>query len=199
MQFKAFEKGIEVNGQTVYAIVDGFRHFKQLPSKILLEEKIGIAGPDGLVKIEPEAWYSQEAWLRAFERVSNSLGQQLLEQIGRRIPENALFPPWVKDIDSAVKSVDFAYHMNHRKADKVMFNPETGEMLEGIGHYGYERPNASVKRIISVCENPYPCDFDRGIVIAMARRFEPNAFVTHDEQKPCRKTGGESCTYIVSW
>jgi len=38
MQFKVFEKNIEVNGQTVYSIVDGFKNFKAMASKFLLQE-----------------------------------------------------------------------------------------------------------------------------------------------------------------
>ena len=41
MQFRAFEPGIEVNGQTVHAIVDGFSILKRIPSSILLDEGIG--------------------------------------------------------------------------------------------------------------------------------------------------------------
>lgn len=199
MQFKAFEPGIEVNGQTVYAIVDGFRITKQLPSKILLGEGIGRAGKDGMVEIDPAGWYSQEAWLRAFEQISASLGPHLLESIGHRIPENASFPPWVTDVDSAIKSVDVAYHMNHRKAGKVMFDPAAGTLLEGIGHYGYARPNPAVQKIVSVCENPYPCDFDRGILASMAQRFAKTPYLAHDANAPCRKTGGKSCTYTIEW
>ncbi len=61
MQYRAFEPGIEVNGRTVSAIVDGFRFLKEFPSRILLEEGIGTPAPHGLVRIDPEGWYSQEA------------------------------------------------------------------------------------------------------------------------------------------
>ena len=49
MQYKAFEKGIEVNGRTVYSIVDGFRLLKKIPSKALLENGIGEKLSDGKV------------------------------------------------------------------------------------------------------------------------------------------------------
>jgi hypothetical protein len=61
MEFRAFEPGIEVNGQTVWSIVDGFMLSKQTPSRILVEEGIGTIGPGGVVKIDADAWYSQEA------------------------------------------------------------------------------------------------------------------------------------------
>jgi hypothetical protein len=199
MEFQAFEPGIEVNGQTVWAIVDGFIFSKQTPSRILVAEGIGTMGKDSVVKIDPNAWYSQEAWLRAFKQISSSLGPQVLMNIGKRIPENAIFPPWVVDIDTAIQSIDVAYHLNHRKQGKVMFDLGTKEMLEGIGHYGYERPNPHKALIVSECANPYPCDFDRGILSTMARRFEPTATVAHVNEQRCRKTGADSCVYHVKW
>ncbi len=198
MQYRAFEPGIEVNGQTVNSIVDGFRFFKEVPSRILLAEGIGKQGARGLVEVDPEAWYSQEAWLRAFERIHKEMGRPNLFAIGLRIPENAKFPPTITDIHKAIASVDVAYHMNHRKHGRVMFDASKATMTEGIGHYGYE-PVAGKSMIVSRCQNPYPCDFDRGILTAMARKFERAASVTHVADEPCRERGAESCTYHVTW
>ena len=199
MQFRAFESGIEVNGQTVWAIVDGFSS-KQTPSRILVEEGIGVLGPDGVVQLDPAGWYSQEAWLRAFEKISQVLGPQALFSIGQRIPQNAIFPKWVEGIDSGIRSIDVAYHLNHRKGGVVMFDERASEpMLHGIGHYGYERPHPQKKLIVCECRNPYPCDFDRGIVMAVARRFEPAATLVHLDEHTCRNRGSDACTYHVNW
>lgn len=191
MQFKPFEPGIEVNGQTVFAIVDGFGIVKSLSRSHLrdagLEEEIDLEG-----------WYSQEKWLKAFESIAKIYGDNTLFQIGATIPKNAAFPPWVKDIDTAIQAINIAYHMNHRKNGTALFDPGSGKMLEGIGHYGYRRIPGE-KLIISECNNPYPCRFDHGIITTMATRFEPGAKVTHDDSKPCRKNGAESCTYLITW
>jgi hypothetical protein len=79
-----------------------------------------------------------------------------------------------------------------------MFDPVTGQMLEGIGHYVYQAVEGK-KEIVMTCENPYPCRFDLGIIKGMAQRFEPTASITHDTTKGCRKKGAESCTYVVTW
>jgi hypothetical protein len=198
MQFVPFEPGVEVNGQTVWAVVDGFKHFQQLASKFLLAEGIGSNGPGGIVQIDPAAWYAQAAWLKAFEKIAKKIGDPVLYRVGRVIPKNAKFPPWVVDVESAVRSIDIAYHMNHRKNGVEMFDPATGALTEGIGHYGCERiPERNL--IICVCKNPYPCAFDRGIITTMAQRFSVSAKVTHDDGAPCRKNGAESCTYLVTW
>jgi hypothetical protein len=74
-------------------------------------------------------------------------------------------------------------------------------MKEGIGHYGFEKIDD--QKIKMVCDNPYPCDFDRGIITNTAKIFSPdkNKFprVEHDQSGVCRKKGDESCNYIVSW
>jgi hypothetical protein len=198
MQFRALEPDIEVNGQTVFAVVDGFGAFTVVGSRFLINEGIGKADGSGVVQIDPAAWYSQEAWLRAFERISQSIGNSALRKIGMRIPENAIFPPWVQDVDSAIRSVDVAYHLNHRKHGQVMFDTANGQMLEGIGHYGYQRVSGAQK-ILSVCDNPYPCAFDEGILTTMARKFAPRAQVQHEPGQPCRQQGADSCTFAISW
>jgi len=198
MQFKPFEPGIEVSGESLGAIVEGFRKYPTVAMKYLVKHGVLKSQGGKPPTVDRSAWYPLEEWLSAYEGIAKEVGVNSLYGIGRSIPENAVFPPQVKDIHSAIGSIDVAYHMNHRKKGVVMFNPENGEMLEGIGHYGYKAvPNEN--RIVCVCENPYPCDFDRGIVSAMASRFEASAKTVHDNEAECRKKGAETCTYIVWW
>lgn len=198
MRFVPIEEGIEVNGQTVLSVIEGFAIFKKIPSDILLAVGIGRPGADGVVHIEPDEWFPQAAWLKGFEAIGDAVGTGALYGIGLKIPECAIFPPWVSDVHSAVRAIDIAYHLNHRKNGRVMFDVETGALTEGIGHYGYEAL-AGEHRILSRCANPYPCDFDKGIVTAIVRRFAPDAWVDHAEPAVCRKTGADHCTYAVSW
>jgi len=70
-----------------------------------------------------------------------------------------------------------------------------------IGTYSFAATNGTAGKMF--CQNPYPCEFDRGIITAMARRFSPGGSrqvcVEHDDEAPCRKQGAESCTYHVRW
>lgn len=191
MQFKPIEPGIEVIGQAVYAIVDGFGIAKALTGSHL--KNAGLP-----TEIKSDEWYSQEKWLKAFESIAKLFGDDTLFRIGLKIPENAIYPPFVKDIDTAIQAIDFAYHLNHRKNGRIMADEQTETLLEGIGHYGYQRITGANK-IISECNNPYPDSFDMGIITCMARKFMPKATVSHDDSKPCRKKGANSCTYIISW
>ncbi|MDR1086106.1 MAG: hypothetical protein LBP22_14920 [Deltaproteobacteria bacterium] len=197
MQFKAFEPDIEVNAPTVSAIIAGLGFFNNISRRYLSQAGIGRVVDKKLV-LQPEHWYSQEAWLLAFENIARQIGDRALFNIGMTIPSNAHFPPWAVDIQSGVRSIDIAYHLNHRKNGLPMFNAETQVMLEGIGHYGCQ-PVSGQNEILCVCNNPYPCAFDRGIISAMAKKFEPEALIVHDDAKECRKNGADSCTYRVYW
>jgi hypothetical protein len=198
MQFKVLEPGIEVSGDCLGSMVDGFKKYPSVAAKYLTKHGLlkTVAGKTG--EVDRSAWYPLESWLAAYEGIAKEVGPNSLYACGRSIPENAVFPPFVTDIYSGIASIEIAYHMNHRKNGTVMFNPETGQKLEGIGHY-QSQPVEGERRIVCVCENPYPCDFDRGIVAAMANRFEASARTVHDNGAPCRKKGAESCTYAILW
>lgn len=192
-QFKAINPNVEVNGQTVLSVANGLGELRSLGFRILSE--------NGIVDPKPEAWYKQQDWLNAFTQIFTAIGPNTLFQIGKSIPESAKFPPHIDDIYKALASIDVAYHMNHRLHGTVMFKQETGQMAEGIGHYNYRK--ASEKVVEIRCDNPYPCDFDKGIIEAMARKFKPAGSlllrVDHDETKECRKRGGVSCLYQIAW
>ena len=197
MQYKAFEEGIEVNGQTVYSFVHGMGSSKSLGEKYMSEAGIGVI-KNGMWLFNFDGWYPQQAWLNGFAAIAKEVGGGILYKIGYAIPSNAEFPPWITDIHSAVKAIDVAYHMNHRKNHRILYDASSGILHEGIGHYGYEQvPGKNI--IISVSHNPYPCEFDRGIITAMVQQHNVQAVVVHDDSKPCRKNGAETCTYLVSW
>lgn len=192
-QFIAFIPNVEVNGQTIISVIDGMGEFKGLALTILAEN--GIPDP------RPGEWYPQQWWLNAFKYIAEKLGPFTLRNIGTKIPENADWPPEINTIEAALASIDIAYHMNHRLNGEVLYNPQTKTMNEGIGHYEFEKIDERQVRMI--CENPYPCDFDKGIIEAVAKKFRPEDSITlsvvHDDSKPCRKKERRSCTYLVSW
>lgn len=192
-QYTAFNKNVEVNGQTVLSVVDGMGTFRSQSLRILKEN--GIDNP------QPEKWYSQQAWLDAFKEIHDHVGEKTLYSIGKSIPENAKFPPEIDDIHKALAAIDIAYHMNHRINGTVMFNPATGSLTEGIGHYTYKKIDDHHVKMI--CNNPYPSEFDRGIIMAMAEKFKPSSAkrirVELDPDQPTRIKGDDSCTFDVSW
>jgi hypothetical protein len=178
-QFIGYAPGVEVNGETVYAIVDGMGAFRSVALAILAE--------NGIVDPQPGLWYPQQSWLNAFKKISEKLGANTLFNIGLKIPLNAQFPAEITTIEKALQAIDVAYHLNHRNGE--------------IGEYRYQANGSKAAKMI--CRNPYPCAFDRGIIAAMANRFKPKTSalisIKHDDVGPCREKGEELCTYNVTW
>lgn len=193
-----YPPGITVSGVSVQSIVDAVRSFSVLVEALLEAMKVPPRSDGGARAVDPNVWYPLEDCMLAYKKIDTLLGGRGLEKVGSMVPKNAVFPANITDVASALQSIDIAFHMNHRRDGKDMFNPVTGEMLEGIGHYEYHPvPGKNEARI--VCGHPYPCRFDQGLIRGMAQRFEPNATLTHDPAQGCRQKGAESCTYIVTW
>jgi predicted hydrocarbon binding protein len=196
MQFVAFEPGIYVNASTVSSIIHGMGRYTIYSRHYLSQVNIGrVVGGKLVLDMEE---YPQEAWLKAFENIAAHMNEGVLFNIGTKIPKTAIFPEWPKDIYAAVESVDVAYHINHSKDGVPLYDVKTNVMREGIGHYGCEYVRGR-REITSVCKNPYPCAFDRGILAEVTRRFDPKAKVVHDDSCECRKNGADSCTYRITW
>lgn len=105
-QFVAFEKGVEVNGQTILSVVKAFADGQETRAEILCAH--GIKNP------EAGKWYSQQAWLNAFKELSCSMGDEILFNIGQAIPLYAVFPTDNDTLENALHSIDQAYRINHR-------------------------------------------------------------------------------------
>lgn len=190
--------GIEINGTMLEAHVRAFRLFPSHALALLAKNGIGAVQANGEIVVDYQRWYAMDRWLKAFDSILAAVGPNMVFDIGQAVPRHAQLPPDVKDIHASIRAVDIGYHMNHRLDGRPMFNPATGQMLEGIGHYGYKAVPGE-RKIVSRCENPYPCSFDQGILTTFARKFEPSALILHADSGPCRATGGASCTYTITW
>lgn len=198
MEYKSFEPGIEVSGASVGVLQASFRLFPKIATGLLERHGILKTSTESASPNLVGTWHPLEAWLAALKEVETSVGPKKMFEIGCAAPQHATLPPTIFDIHSALSAMDFAYHMNHRRQGGVMFDPNTGVMLEGIGHYGYQCV-AGERRIVSVCETPYGCAADRGIVFGFARRFERTVQIEHPTGDGCRALGGKRCTYVLTW
>lgn len=191
-QFVAFDQNVEVNKMTIMSVVNSMEKGK--------ETRIGILEKNG-ISIEKKDWYPQQNWLNAFKEIASTLGDMNLFLIGKAIIDSAKFPP-INNLEEALKSLDVAYHMNHRINGKVMFDSQTGKKTEGIGHYKLTEYNAAGKHAVMVCDNPYPSKFDEGIITQLVRKFKGTAStetIKLDLTKETRIKGAHSCTYNITW
>jgi hypothetical protein len=188
--------GIEANTTGVRVLMAGFDLFPSLVKKLLVEKGIVEKSADGKFLLQ-ERWFPLESWLAVYDAIYREIGPNVLFTLGTHILENPKFPAWVRDIDTALESIDIAYHKSHRRNGVIMYDQATSRMSEGIGHYKPRRTPGQ-QRIEVVCDNPYPCEVDHGIVTQMAKKFEPKARIEHAPGS-CRRKGGTQCTYVVTW
>ncbi len=181
-QFIAFDQNVEVNGQTVLALIIGV-------SETYKERIFNILAKHNILDPSVGKWYKQQDWLNCFRDISDKIGKFTLFSIGKTIPESAVFPEHIDTLEKALNSIDIAYHANHRNGE--------------IGYYKVLSFNTIEHTAIMECYTPYPCHFDRGIIMAMVRRFKPADSVLQDvvvdETKPQRLLGDEMSTYIIIW
>ncbi|HEX8703560.1 MAG TPA: hypothetical protein VF815_32290 [Myxococcaceae bacterium] len=190
-------KQFQVLGSSLQSIMGGFGSFTMLASKFLLEEGLGTPDDTMIAQLEPNKWYPLDSWVRVFDRIHAEFGSFTLRQVGMHVPKNAMYPPQITDVVSAVKMTDIGYHLNHGINGVPMFNPQTGEMKEGIGHYRAIHTPGQPKISIQV-DSPYPCPFDEGLLLALSQRFNPKATITHDKAT-CRSRNDAMCTYHIAW
>ncbi len=177
-QLKAFSPRVEVLGEVVLSLVNVMGAFKGISLDILRQ--------NGIVDPEPDEWYPQQAWLNSFKMIAEKVGPNTLYQVGRQVPQQYRFPPGIDSIESVLSDLDEAYRKSHRGGE--------------VGHYRFQMLGMNVGQM--TCDNPYPCDFDRGIISALAQRFEPPGSlvdVRHEDDAPCKKQGADSCVYTISW
>ena len=188
---------IEVNGNTIYSVMDGLGYLRSLSTDYLLKFGIGTLEEDNFI-LDTNKWYPYNKWLDAFDAIIQDIGEQLLYKIGLSIPKNAFFPRKVNNIESAIKSINIAYHMNHRQNKKLLYCKESGKMNNIIGQYKCIKIE-NENRLVCECSTPYPCSFDKGIIEAMSRKFEINSCIIHDDSTCCRKKGSCCCRYVIIW
>ena len=170
---------VEVSGELVLAMVEGMRGVRKRYRHLLAE--YGLDDP------KPDRWYSRDELLDVFETLAADAGPFVVFDMGARVADNASFPAEIDSVEEALARADALFQSSHRGAE--------------VGSYTFEKTGEGSGTM--VCRTPYPCDFDRALIEALALRFRPreswNVTVKHEETAACRKQGGDSCTYTVQW
>jgi hypothetical protein len=192
-QFKTYEPGIEILGKDLVAPLEGMGVFRKMAEDILTS--VGLTN----IVSDDSHWYPLQKYLDAFKLISEKTGESTLFQIGKKVMATAKLPP-MDSVEAALGLMDIAYHMNYRNAKgQILFDPSRNPaLLEGIGHYTCQLVPGK-REAIMVCSSPFPCAYDRGIVTEFAQHYQPQSKVRHDDSAGCRKTGGDTCQYIVTW
>ncbi len=169
----------EVWGGAVLGVAEGLAAHG-IPWQSVLE----LLGEAGIGLPRAEAWVPLAANLAFHAAVERAHGRPALRVMGRAIPDTARFAPDMDTLDRALRVLEVAYQVNHRG--------------KGLGGYycTFERPeHAEV-----VCENPYPCDMDWGILERLAEQYGGSgAMVSHRPGADCRRLGAKACVFDLRW
>lgn len=180
-QYEALDSGVEINGQTILATLEGVSRF----SETYKQRTRDALADNGIDDPTPDEWYPQQAWLDAFRVLASELEPHLLDRIGEQIPETADWPTGITTVEEAVRSINVAYQQNHRGGE--------------IGRYRVMEIDDRRGKLR--CTNPYPCPFDRGIIRAVTQQFAPVEGLVFIEETggECRREDGDFCEYTVYW
>jgi hypothetical protein len=191
--------GYEVDGRNVANVLGVFRLFPEVAFRLFSKYGLGSINERGQFVLEGKDWFPMPAWLELHDEIARTVGPSKMFEIGKQVPKNSVFPPNIEDIYAALSLIDVAYSMNHRDPQKNTFDPKTGRVLEGLGHYRTSFHHGEHYATIVSDGVPYPCELDRGIFTCLAKRFEATAVVTHAPGKGCRTEGASACHYLVEW
>lgn len=174
-QFVGFDPNVLVSGQSMMIIIQAMG-----------KRVCPLLKKHGMENIQPDLWYPQQPYLDFFREIALGDFRSVLISIGMLVPTLMYWPENVQTIIQALFFIDEVYQMNHKGGT--------------IG--SYQAVQTRERQIEMRCENPYPCDFDYGLIYGAAKLYQPadeHILVTHASTGRCRKYGGDTCVYTVSW
>lgn len=189
-------KGVEVRREVIIGIQE------VLKNNIIQYKDLSVQSFD-LDLTTDKQWFPLKNLVRLFSYIEEKNGAIILQKIGAEVAKNAKWPPTVKTARAAIESINVAYHMNHRRDGKELFDSEKGTIIEGyIGHDRLEIDHD--KQLANfVCGSFYPSDFDLGMAKQVLKMFANNFIaalsVKRDAAKPSRLNGADTCTYNINY
>jgi hypothetical protein len=181
-RFNPFDANVEVSGNAVLSVIDAFPAFLQPMAINVLNHK-------GIVDPQPDQWYPQASLLEVFSDIGIKFGEHTLFEMGKAFYGRFHINRDNLTLQSALELLSIVFEQNHRGGN--------------AGYYQLNSFDAINHCAVLVAKNPYPCDFDRGLVSALARNFIPQGAlfieVMVDKDKPCRKKGATESWYNISW
>ena len=174
-QFVAFDSNVEVSGYGLLSIFSGIGQILGKNKSVSLFEKYG------LYPLDQSSWYSQQSHLDMLYDFSQSTDLVALGMSAFR--PNA--SPHVKTITDALHFLNEAYQSVHRGGE--------------CGFYEFTQIDDYLGRFI--CHNPYPADLEFGMLYSLLKHYKTNdeMSIEWNPKKPNRKSGADSCEFILEW
>ena len=113
-------KGVEVRGEVLLGYLEAMGSLKQYTLQQFKE--CGLSNP------QQGQWYPLESLLFVFQRFGKKYALQI---IGAIVSHTAKWPKEIDSLHKALGSIDAAYHMNHRRDGKELFDYAKNHLIEG--------------------------------------------------------------------
>jgi hypothetical protein len=163
-----------VSGRDVLSMLAATGAFRKTAEQLLAAK--------GIVDPRPDEWYSLPAYAAAMQELEQRVGPNAVFRIGKEIPSHIELPPGLDTFEKVAASFGPAFAMNHRNA--------------GNGGIDYEISAPDSATIVA--GTPYPCDFDRGVIMGFFQKLlQITPHYQHDNLL-CKKKGAAVCVHYVS-
>src|SRR6476661_1815904 len=163
-----------VSGGNVLAMLAATGAFRNMAEQLLAEHDIA--------NVSPAAWYPLATCADVMHQLEMKIGPNAVFRIGKEVPSHIQLPPGLDSFEKVAGSFGPAFALNHRNA--------------GTGGIEHEITGPESATIVS--GTPYPCDFDRGVILGFFQTLLHLApHYQHDAQL-CKKKGAAVCVHYVS-
>lgn len=177
----AFDPNTRVSGKFARAFLENLKS----------EEFYHILVFHQLASIDPEAWYPQTQVLECLKDIAYGTegGMMNLVAFGMKVIDTALQDQLSVEgmtIEEGLISFNDYYQMNHADG----YAGDISVVVMGPKH------------VELVSYTPYPDDAEFGMIYGLSRKVAPagaHPIVKHLDNTECRKKGGQSCTYEITW
>lgn len=163
-----------VSGGDVLSMLAATGAFRKTAEQLLTEH--------GIVDARADAWYPLPAYAQAMKELEQRVGPNTIFRIGKEIPSHIAMPTGLDTFERVAGAFGPAFTLNHRNA--------------GNGRIDYEITGPDSATIVS--GTPYPCDFDRGVIMGFFQKLlQITPHYQHDNLL-CKKKGSAVCVHYVS-
>ncbi len=163
----------EVNSEFIAAIIESFGNYDVLGIEILEDHNINI-------ELLENEWISIQQWVDAFREISSRLGPSEIRKIGKKMAEH-FSQKNQEPMINALELLQETYDKFHQGK---------------VGKYDVVELGINLAHLTS--NSPYPCNFDRGMILAIAKKVSKGARIKHLTTS-CRDLGHKQCVYSIKW
>jgi hypothetical protein len=179
-EFELEHEDVIVLGVVVEVLLDAFGAYRARGEKVITR----YFSEDGRA-ILPDGEYPAYKLLHALRDLQTQFGAGFMRRVGQHVYEHAPIPPQLETFESVLAELDQVYQANHQNG------------AGRIGSYAWTKVADDRGRM--VCDNPYPCAFDMGLLAGVSKQFDVEITLAHEDEATCRHLGGDQCTYVVEW